>query len=95
MRRRGLDLMILLLVTSASVQVGSAALDDDLSGLSELISSFEDAKMDSYDLAFYLATHGYDAVPEDDHVELVLGSETYILTPNGESPELCDLVLKI
>lgn len=46
------------------------------------------------DLAFFLATHGFDAQPSPDQsyviVKLKAGKEVY-LTPNGASPRLADL----
>jgi hypothetical protein len=39
--------------------------------------------MDAQDLAFYLATHGFDATPKGSYVEVDLGGDIYWLTPNG------------
>lgn len=59
-----------------------------------LLSSYEDIGITMKDLAFFLATHGYNAKPAPDqsHVVLMLkeGKEVY-LTPNGASPRLADL----
>jgi hypothetical protein len=93
MGKRGIDLMIIIIVTMTTTTINAIALDEDLSDLKELTSSFDDPHMNSYDLAFYLATHGYNAVPKEGHVELVLKDSTYILTPNGEKPELCEFAL--
>ena len=43
-------------------------------------------------LAFFLATHGYDAVPKGKHVEVTLSGAVYRLIPNGEKPGLCDII---
>ena len=67
-------------------------MSDDLVGLNQLISSFEDQLIDSQDLAFFLATHGYDAVPKGKHVEVTLSGAVYRLIPNGEKPGLCDII---
>ncbi|MCX6676102.1 MAG: hypothetical protein NTW84_06775, partial [Methanothrix sp.] len=44
------------------------------------------------DLAFFLATHGFDAEPKESYVVVKFagGKEAY-LTPNGASPRLADL----
>lgn len=73
----------------------SSAVGDDMHDLKSLVMAFEDARMDSQDLAFYLATHGYDAVPRNGYVELNLCGKTYRLTPNGYEPGLCDIEPKI
>ena len=51
-----------------------------------LISSYEDIGITVQDLAFFLATHGFDATPERSYVTVRFseGSEAY-LTPNGSS----------
>ena len=43
------------------------------------------------ELAYYLVIHNYDAAPRDDYVELQLDGENYRLTPNGNTPGLCDI----
>jgi len=47
--------------------------------------------MGAEDLAFYLATHGIDATPKSDHVEVDLGGNIYKLTPNGSAPGLASI----
>ena len=37
--------------------------------------------MDTQDLAFYLATHGFDVTPKNGYVEANLGGRIYKLTP--------------
>lgn len=59
-----------------------------------LLSSYEDLGITTEDLAFFLATHGYDAQPASNGsyvtVKMKAGREVY-LTPNGASPRLADL----
>jgi len=64
---------------------------NDISELRERIFSFEDSKITVQDLAFYLVTHNYDAVPRDGYVELQLDGEIYRLVPNGNAPGVCDV----
>ena len=47
--------------------------------------------MGAEDLAFYLATHGIDATPKGDHVEVDLGGDIYRLIPNGAAPGLASI----
>jgi hypothetical protein len=67
------------------------ALGNDISELRERLFSFEDTKITIQDLAFYLVTHNYDAVPRDGYVELLLDGESYRLVPNGNAPGVCDI----
>jgi len=94
MGRRGIEILIMLIICSIAASISARAADEDISDLKDLTSAFDDPHMTSYDLAFFLATHGYDAMPKDDCVVLVLKGSTYNLNPNGEEPELCDIVLK-
>lgn len=59
-----------------------------------LLSSYEDIGITIEDLAFFLATHGYNAEPSTNDsyvtVKMKSGKEVY-LTPNGASPRLADL----
>lgn len=57
-----------------------------------LLSSYEDIGITVKDLAFFLATHGYNAEPYDSYVAIKFsdGREVY-LTPNGGAARLADL----
>jgi hypothetical protein len=94
MGRRSIDLVIILTITFAYTTTNVLASDEDLIYRKDLTSSLDDPQMDSYDLAFYLAIHGFNAVPKDGYVEMMLKGSIYILTPNGEKPELFDIKLK-
>jgi hypothetical protein len=48
--------------------------------------------MDTYDLAFFLAVHGYNVMPEESHVELNQNGTIYRLVLNGEEPGLCTML---
>lgn len=69
----------------------STALDNDISKLKGLMYSFEDTKMTVRDLAFYLATHNYDARPAEGYVALEINGGIYRLIPNGDAPGLFDI----
>jgi len=79
---------ILMAVTNTASAVG-----EDISDLKKLISGNEDTRMDTQDLAFFLATHNYNAVPRDGYVELNLNGKIYKLIPNSEKPGLCDIIV--
>ena len=69
----------------------ASAIGEDISDLKNLISGNEDTRMNSQDLAFFLATHNYNAVPRDGYMELNLNGIIYKLSPNSEKPGLCDI----
>jgi len=47
--------------------------------------------MDAADLAFFLVTHNYNAVPAGNFVEVKIDGGVYQLVPNGKKPGLCDI----
>jgi hypothetical protein len=65
---------------------------EDISDLKKLIAANEDTRMDSQDLAFFLATHNYNAMPKDGYTELNLNGKIFKLVPNGDQPGLCDIM---
>jgi hypothetical protein len=83
--RNSLLFAVLMLICSSSAAT-------EVNDLWLLLSSYEDIGITVKDLAFFLATHGYDAFPEKSYVtvELSDGSEVY-LTPNGGAERLADL----
>ncbi|KQC14426.1 MAG: hypothetical protein APR56_03785, partial [Methanosaeta sp. SDB] len=87
---RGKRLLLALLVVSIILPATAVCAEEN--DLWLLISSYEDIGITVQDLAFFLATHGFDATPERSYVTVRLsdGSEAY-LTPNGGEPRLADL----
>ena len=87
----------LLAITAACILVAvmntASAMGEDISDLKKLISGNEDTLMDSRDLAFFLATHNYNAAPRDGYVELNLNGKIYKLIPNSKKPGLCDIIV--
>lgn len=65
---------------------------ESISDLKSLITSFDDPGMNSLDLAFYLATHNYDATPFDGYVLVNINGKAIRLIPNGNRPGICDIV---
>lgn len=88
-----LGLTSIILASLFIAQISSAT-DDKVDGSStmmKLISDNEDTKMTSNDLAFLLATHGFDAVPKKDYVEVHLSDTVYRIVPNGDRPGLANV----
>jgi predicted small secreted protein len=87
----------LLAITVACILMAvmntASAMGEDISDLKKLISGNEDTRMNTQDLAFFLATHNYNAVPRDGYVELNLNGTIYRLIPNGKKPGLCDIIV--
>ncbi len=83
-----------LLISMLLILCPSACQASEENDLWLLLSSYEDIGITMKDLAFFLATHGYNAEPAQDQssvvVKLKAGKEVY-LTPNGASPRLADL----
>ncbi len=79
--------VLLILMNAASVVA------DDFSDLKNLTSSMEDTRINANDLAFFLASHNFDAVPENGYVEVKLDGRTLKLIPNGKGPGLCDIII--
>jgi hypothetical protein len=84
--------IILILLTSQSFTALSFAAADN-SALMKLISQNEDPRMGVKDLAFFLATHDFDAVPKKDHVEVNIDGSVYKLVPNGQSSGLANVTV--
>ena len=62
---------------------------------SKLISQNEDARMTAEDLAFFLATHSYDATPKHGFVQVKINDTIYKLVPNGGAHGLADMSIII
>ena len=76
-------------IITAGLNTASAS-GEDISDLKKLISVNEDIRMNSQDLAFFLATHNYNVVPKDGYVNVDLDCKICRLVPNGDKPGLCD-----
>jgi hypothetical protein len=89
---RWLNTIMAVCIIAASLPAVAAS-DENISCLKDLLSSFEDQGMNSQDLAFFLATHNYNAVPLGSRVKVSLDGAVYMLIPNGDRPGLSDLML--
>jgi hypothetical protein len=81
--------VILIILTSQCITALSSNSADN-SALIKLISQNEDSRMGVKDLAFFLVTHDFDAVPKKDHVEVHIDDAVYNLVPNGQYPGLAN-----
>jgi hypothetical protein len=61
--------------------------------MQDLLDSMNDPYMTEYDIAFVLVTHGYDAIPMDNYVELKMDSGIFQLELNGDQPGQASLIL--
>jgi hypothetical protein len=80
-----------IFILLASFFLASSSSADDSSKLMDLISKTEDPYITVTDLAFFLATHDFDATPKGNYVEVQIGDTTYRLVPNGSHPGLADV----
>jgi hypothetical protein len=80
-------LSMVIMLALPAVSASSASLSD----LKSSISGFDDPLMDAKDLAFYLASHGFDASPKEGYVEVDLGGQICKLSPNSSAPGLASI----
>ena len=83
-----LTVILIILTSQCFTTLSSAAADN--SALLKLISQNEDSRMGVKDLAFFLVTHDFDAVPKKDYVEVHIDDAVYKLVPNGQYPGLAN-----
>jgi hypothetical protein len=83
-----LAIVLILLASQPLATLSSATADN--SALMKLISQNEDPRMDVRDLAFFLVTHDFDAIPKKDYVEVNINDTVYKLVPNGQYPGLAN-----
>ncbi len=85
-------IIIFIIPTFQSFTALSSAASDN-SALMKLITQNEDPRMGIKDLAFFLVTHDFDAVPKKDHVEVQIDDTIYVLVPNGQSSGLANVTV--
>jgi hypothetical protein len=85
--------LIAAVICVLSASAGNASGTVDHTELLKLISQNEDPLMTSNDLAFFLASHDFDATPKDGYVEVKLDGVVYKAVPNGDESGLADLTI--
>jgi hypothetical protein len=84
-------IILIILPFQSFASLSSAASDN--SALMKLITQNEDPRMGVKDLAFFLVTHDFDAVPKKDHVEVQIDGTLYVLVPNGQLSGLANVTV--
>jgi hypothetical protein len=91
MMRQIVPSLLAALICVAFAPVSNASGVAESIELSKIISQSEDTNMTPNDLAFFLATHNYNATPKNGYVQVKIDSTIYKVVPNGPQPGLADL----
>jgi fibrillarin-like rRNA methylase len=83
--------LLAALIRVAFVPVSYASVVAESTELYKIISQNEDTNMTPNNLAFFLATHNYDATPKNGYVQVKIDCTIYKVMPNGSKPGLADL----
>jgi hypothetical protein len=92
MMRQIVPYLLAALVCAELVPAGYASGVVESTELSKLISQNEDVHVTPNDLAFFLATHNFDATPKNGYVQVRIDGTIYRVVPNGARPGLADLI---
>ncbi|MGD0950991.1 MAG: hypothetical protein ABR985_01105 [Methanotrichaceae archaeon] len=71
-----------VIFVSANPAFGAVAENQNLK---VAISQYQDTHMTVIDLAFFLATHNYNAIPKDGYVQITIDGTVYRAVPNSET----------
>ena len=91
MMRQIVPYLLAALVCAAFAPTSFASGVADSKELKKLISQNCDARMTPTDLAFFLATHNYDATPKDGYVQVKIDGIVYKVVPAGANHGLADI----
>jgi hypothetical protein len=83
--------LLAALIRVAFVPVSYASGVAESTELYKIISQNEDTNMTPNNLAFFLATHNYDATPKNGYVQVKIDCTIYKVVPNGSKSGLADL----
>ena len=72
--------MSCIVFVSANPALGAAAENNDLT---KVISQYQDTHMTVEDLAFFLATHNYNATPKNGYAQVTISGTIYKAVPNN------------
>ena len=86
MMRQLVPILLAALICVAFAPMSYASGVADSTELSKLISQSGDTNMTPNDLAFFLATHNYDATPKNGYVQVKISGTIYKVVPNGSQP---------
>lgn len=88
MMRQIVPYILAALVCAAFAPTGFASGVADSKELTKLISQNCDARMTPNDLAFFLATHNFDATPKDGYVQVKIDGTIHKVVLNGTNSEI-------
>jgi len=91
MMRQIVSYLLAALICALFVPESFASGVAEITEFQNLISQNEDTHITPNDLAFFLATHNYDATPKDGYVQVRMSGTIYKVVPNGAKPGLADL----
>ena len=93
-KRMNSTCMMAIIFCFAVMSMSYPSAADDYTDLMKLITDSEDVRINAQDLAFLLATHGYDAEPKEGYVIVKLDDVVYKMTPNAAEPGLADILIE-
>ena len=84
MMRQMVSYLIVALICIVSVTANPAfgAVAENRN-LTKVLSLYQDTHMTVEDLAFFLATHNYNATPKEGYVQITIGGTVYSAVPNS------------
>ena len=91
MTRQIVPYLLAALVCVAFAPTSFASGVADSKELTKLISQNCDTRMTPNDLAFFLATHNYDATPKDGYVQVKIDGAIYRVVLNGANSGIVSL----
>ena len=93
MMRQIVPYLLAALVCAAFAPTSFASGVADSKEMTKLISQSCDARMTPNDLAFFLATHNYDATPKDGYVQVKIDGTIYKIVQNGANSGIVSLAI--
>ena len=91
MMRHIVPYLLAALVCAAFAPASYASGVADSKEMTKLISQSGDARMTPNDLAFFLATHNYDATPKDGYVQVKIDGTIYTVVINSADSGIVSL----
>jgi len=91
MMRQIVPYLLAALVCAAFAPASYASGVADCKEMTKLISQSGDARMTPNDLAFFLATHNYDATPKDGYVQVKIDGTVYKVVINDTDSRIVSL----
>lgn len=93
MMRQIVPYLLVTLVYVAFAPASYASGPANSEELTKLISQSYDDRMTINDLAFFLATHNYDATPKDGYVQVKIDGTIYRVVPNNANSGVAEFLI--